>query len=119
MTPDIYHGITIPERERREKDAQDKIAKRLSWKSHIQNLHEIVGRESHISRASLLDKSGLSMWVFNKVKGLFVESYPDIEYDDKKKIYHLVDVSLSPSPQNFLCIYTPQVKNENVQEVQF
>ena len=47
------------------------------------------------------------------------KKYPDIEYDDKKKIYHLVDVSLSPSPQNFLCIYTPQVKNENVQEVQF
>tara|TARA_R100001244_G_scaffold86619_1_gene66116 strand:+ start:325 stop:690 length:366 start_codon:yes stop_codon:yes gene_type:complete len=61
------------------------------WLEQCENLANIIKKEREINETSLLEQSGLSIWVFKKLKPHLLELYSDIVYYKKEKKYFFID----------------------------
>ena len=57
------------------------------WRKQCEVLANIIEKEREINETSLLEQSGLSIWVFKKLKPYLLELYSDIDYIKKEKKY--------------------------------
>ena len=57
------------------------------WLEQCENLANIIKKEREINETSLLEQSGLSIWVFKKLKPYLLELYSEIDYIKKEKKY--------------------------------
>jgi len=57
------------------------------WLVQCKGLAIIIEREREINETDLLEQSGLSIWVFKKLKPYLLELYSDIDYIKKEKKY--------------------------------
>ena len=57
------------------------------WLEQCENLANIIKKEREINETSLLEQSGLSIWVFKKLKPHLLELYSEINYIKKEKKY--------------------------------
>jgi hypothetical protein len=58
---------------------------------------ELFAKEREIKETNLLEQSGLSIWVFKKLKPHLLELYSEITYSKKKKKYSYNNNELSLS----------------------
>lgn len=57
------------------------------WRKQCEVLANIIKKERDINETSLLEQSGLSIWVFKKLKPYLLELYSEIDYIKKEKKY--------------------------------
>jgi len=57
------------------------------WRKQCEVLANIIEKEREINETSLLEQSGLSIWVFKKLKPYLLELYSEIDYIKKEKKY--------------------------------
>ena len=57
------------------------------WLEQCESLANIIKKERDINETSLLEQSGLSIWVFKKLKPHLLELYSEIDYIKKEKKY--------------------------------
>ena len=57
------------------------------WLDQCQKVADIIKKERETNESDLLEQSGLSIWVFKKLKPHFLEMNPDIIYNKKEKKY--------------------------------
>jgi len=57
------------------------------WLEQCESLANIIKKERVINETDLLEQSGLSIWVFKKLKPHLLELYSDIDYIKKEKKY--------------------------------
>jgi hypothetical protein len=57
------------------------------WLVQCESLANIIKKEREINETDLLEQSGLSIWVFKKLKPHLLELYSEIDYIKKEKKY--------------------------------
>ena len=57
------------------------------WLVQCESLANIIKKEREINETDLLEQSGLSIWVFKKLKPYLLELYSEIDYIKKEKKY--------------------------------
>ena len=67
------------------------------WLVLCESLANIIKKEREINETDLLEQSGLSIWVFKKLKPHLLELYSEITYSKKKKKYSYNNNELSLS----------------------
>jgi len=67
------------------------------WLEQCESLATIIKKEREINETDLLEQSGLSIWVFKKLKPHLLELYSDIDYIKKEKKYSYNNNELSLS----------------------
>ena len=67
------------------------------WRKQCEVLANIIEKEREINETSLLEQSGLSIWVFKKLKSHLLELYSEIDYIKKEKKYSYNNNELSLS----------------------
>ena len=61
------------------------------WLEQCESLANIIKKEREINETSLLEQSGLSIWVFKKLKPHLLELYSEINYIKKEKKYFFIN----------------------------
>lgn len=100
--------ITVAEKQRRKAEELKKKLNTTKWKQQCWTCEAEIKRERErgITTADLLDRTGISLAWFLKLKPMLLDLCPSITYDKKeRKFYYDYSLSLSLFPKGSLYIY--------------